>query len=428
MKNNKKEEKKKLGRPRLADKSLKKNALIMIVISIILIIVLVLAGSVTTLSVDTNKLKGALKDPEKYNALGTCSVSYKSRTSSGVIITWSCSGDIGPNEPDAYASSFQVCECMDSSCKNQSSCSNKVCSNSDIGYVLGKKSIQERLKFIQNGEDGVCSNKQALKPDKKYFVSLKYRYHYRLKNGNRSDSLNSYVDNLIIEKYNEVSGEYGTPEDSSCVIGNIKSGDSYADINYSCGSNSNIKVNKISIISFDGKIKKNKSIDQKKGTVELDGIPSDTKYTAVLEYKLYSEKKTVKKSFYTLNKDEEKKQNTTASTHSKTTVVTGDAKRGFAEGNANDLDIEESKKLECSTKLKDFIDEYWYGYIVILAPIALIILATIDITKAVIASDADALKKSANAALKRTIAVIILLFLPFLLNTILGWFGLELCL
>ena len=38
------------------------------------------------------------------------------------------------------------------------------------------------------------------------------------------------------------------------------------------------------------------------------------------------------------------------------------------------------------------------------------------------------IKKSANDAFKRTIAFIILLFLPFIINTIFGWFGLPLCL
>ena len=54
-----KKEKNKVGRPRLADKKLKKKALLMVLFSVIIVVILTLAGSVTTLSVDTNRLKAA---------------------------------------------------------------------------------------------------------------------------------------------------------------------------------------------------------------------------------------------------------------------------------------------------------------------------------------------------------------------------------
>lgn len=76
--------------------------------------------------------------------------------------------------------------------------------------------------------------------------------------------------------------------------------------------------------------------------------------------------------------------------------------------------------------VKDLIDEYW-NIVVILAPIALILLITIDFTKAVVSGDGEQLKKSSNAALKRTIATVVLLMLPLLLSILLGWFGIEFC-
>ena len=62
-----------------------------------------------------------------------------------------------------------------------------------------------------------------------------------------------------------------------------------------------------------------------------------------------------------------------------------------------------------------------------LVPVALIILITVDFVKGIVASDAETLKKSANAALKRTIAAVVLLTLPVILSLILGWFGIDLC-
>lgn len=63
----------------------------------------------------------------------------------------------------------------------------------------------------------------------------------------------------------------------------------------------------------------------------------------------------------------------------------------------------------------------------ILAPVALMLLISIDFVKAIMSSDADMLKKSSYAALKRTIAVVVLLMLPVILNLLLGWFGIEFC-
>ena len=79
------------------------------------------------------------------------------------------------------------------------------------------------------------------------------------------------------------------------------------------------------------------------------------------------------------------------------------------------------------SKLREFFNEYW-KIIVIVAPALVILMTSIDFFKAITSSDADRIKKSANDAFKRTLAFVLLLFLPFILNTIFGWFGLSLCL
>lgn len=79
------------------------------------------------------------------------------------------------------------------------------------------------------------------------------------------------------------------------------------------------------------------------------------------------------------------------------------------------------------SKLRKFFNEYW-KIIVIVAPALVILMTSIDFFKAITSSDADRIKKSANDAFKRTLAFVLLLFLPFILDTIFGWFGLSLCL
>lgn len=80
----------------------------------------------------------------------------------------------------------------------------------------------------------------------------------------------------------------------------------------------------------------------------------------------------------------------------------------------------------CDTTLTDFIKSYW-KIIMIFAPALAILMISVDFFKAITSSDADLLKKAASSALKRTLAFILLLFLPFILNTLFGWFGLEIC-
>ena len=87
-------------------------------------------------------------------------------------------------------------------------------------------------------------------------------------------------------------------------------------------------------------------------------------------------------------------------------------------------DLMSNTPLECDDTIEDTIKHYW-KYVIILAPILLIVMCTIDFMKAVMSSDSDAIQKSGTNALKRTIAMFLLLLLPTILIIIFKWFGIE---
>lgn len=86
----------------------------------------------------------------------------------------------------------------------------------------------------------------------------------------------------------------------------------------------------------------------------------------------------------------------------------------------------EGQAIQCDNSLSDFIGKYW-KYFIIATPILLMVMITMDFFKALFSSDQDLIKKASNNAIKRVIAAILLLFLPLIISTILGFFGLELC-
>lgn len=77
--------------------------------------------------------------------------------------------------------------------------------------------------------------------------------------------------------------------------------------------------------------------------------------------------------------------------------------------------------------LKQFFNAIW-KFIAIVTPPLLILMSSIDFFKAITSSDADKLKKASSSALTRTLAFVLLLFLRFILNTLFGFIGLEICL
>lgn len=81
---------------------------------------------------------------------------------------------------------------------------------------------------------------------------------------------------------------------------------------------------------------------------------------------------------------------------------------------------------QCDTGLKDLINHYW-KWVMFVTPILLIVMITLDFIKAMSMGDADAIKKSSSNAVKRVIAGVILLALPWALEVIFGWVGLQIC-
>lgn len=84
-----------------------------------------------------------------------------------------------------------------------------------------------------------------------------------------------------------------------------------------------------------------------------------------------------------------------------------------------------SKGVNCDTFL-EFINKYW-TWIIVLAPILTIVVIAIDLLGAIISSDAEKLKKVGNNSIKRMAALVILLFLPYILDIVFGWFNLDFC-
>lgn len=76
--------------------------------------------------------------------------------------------------------------------------------------------------------------------------------------------------------------------------------------------------------------------------------------------------------------------------------------------------------------LEDVFGEYW-NWVLILAPVATIILITIDFVGCLLSSDAEAMKKAGDKTIKRTIALVLLLMLPIVLKLIFNLFGLDIC-
>ncbi len=79
------------------------------------------------------------------------------------------------------------------------------------------------------------------------------------------------------------------------------------------------------------------------------------------------------------------------------------------------------------TSITALFDEYW-PIVMVITPILLIVMITIDFFKAMASGDADALRKSGTNTVKRTIAAVVLLALPNLVRIVFDLFGIEICL
>lgn len=93
---------------------------------------------------------------------------------------------------------------------------------------------------------------------------------------------------------------------------------------------------------------------------------------------------------------------------------------------SSDTDFIEDSKTEFSCEglldkdLKDVL-QLLLKWVRIGAPIALIVLVTVDFSSAVISNDQDAIKKATNKAIKRGIAAIALFFIPLIVSIMISW-------
>lgn len=85
----------------------------------------------------------------------------------------------------------------------------------------------------------------------------------------------------------------------------------------------------------------------------------------------------------------------------------------------NNFDILKAKCTLFSPAEYELIhDIYWW--ILLIIPAVVVALCTVDIAKAVIAQDDNAVKKAQGNAIKRIIAGVVMFFIPVILNLILG--------
>jgi len=131
--------------------------------------------------------------------------------------------------------------------------------------------------------------------------------------------------------------------------------------------------------------------------------------------------------------------NTTSSTAKNKHIDSGDEKSGgtgvagTVKGKTKqdviktdkDGNINMSESTSC-TDVSSIIHDYW-SYVMVIVPILLIIMMTLDFFKAIGSNDADVIKKAGTNSVKRTLAAVILLALPVLLSFIFDLFGLDLC-
>ena len=81
---------------------------------------------------------------------------------------------------------------------------------------------------------------------------------------------------------------------------------------------------------------------------------------------------------------------------------------------------EDIKDLE----IMKYIDKYW-GWVLLLAPVGLIVLGAMDFVKATTNGDSDAIKKASSSFIKRAIAVLLLFLLKPIVRMVFAIFGLE---
>ena len=189
-------------------------------------------------------------------------------------------------------------------------------------------------------------------------------------------------------------------------------GQQYAIFNFDITSGHISKIEASGTYEYDGKPQnfdtKKFHIGKKKGNTGSVSNTTTTKKTSKGETTTTSTKRTVEDA--TPGKDK------TAD------VLYGNKKNGVTDKDGN---ISFSDTDSCD-KVHEIIYKYWQ-YIMIIVPVLLILMLTIDFFKAMISNDSEAIKKSVNNTVKRTISAVVLLALPVLLGFIFSLFGIEVC-
>lgn len=94
-------------------------------------------------------------------------------------------------------------------------------------------------------------------------------------------------------------------------------------------------------------------------------------------------------------------------------------------GNTSSMgNLKPTKNLTCDDSIREIVKELW-GYLILLTPILVMVMGTIDFVKALGKNDSDAIKKSSVSFIKRVIALCILMYLPLLIRIIFTWFGIQ---
>lgn len=176
------------------------------------------------------------------------------------------------------------------------------------------------------------------------------------------------------------------------------------------------KLNKkhIYMIKFEGTYydanNKLQNFETKKFLVKKSGLGNGTDHELI--------NKTSANNKHIDSGDETKKQGAAAGTKK------GKARDEVIKTNESG-EIINSSATSC-TEVSGLIHDYW-KYVMIIVPILLIVMITIDFFKALAKGDSDSIKKAGNNTIKRAISAVVLLALPALLGLIFSWFGLDLC-
>lgn len=92
---------------------------------------------------------------------------------------------------------------------------------------------------------------------------------------------------------------------------------------------------------------------------------------------------------------------------------------GYISGSKDNIDTGEKEEFDCG--ILSEITYPIYKIILIMTPILLLLLGSIDFTKAVAAGEEKAMKKAVSDFGKRLIIAIAILILPVIVNMVMGW-------